>query len=400
VLDELFAQAGVIRTAGLDELTDAARMLVDQPLPTGARLGVVGNAGGLTRLAVTSAEAAGLRLDGGGPIDTGAAATPSTIAAAVETVAAGGAADLLLVMIVGTRTNVPHAIMTAVGDVLDRHPRLAAACVLTGSADDIHHIGARRVPVYRQPDRAVGALAHAQRYATWRRECPGRPVTPEGIHPGRAAAVLERAGNTVHGWVPRQTTAEVLAAYGIVVQPLSYAYTGVAAVAAAEHLGYPVIARTAGSKRVRLGLTCATAVRDAFDDLTAPGDPVREVLLQRQVTAPAELSAAVVTEPPFGPVLQLGRRDERAVSLVPLTDADAGRMWRTLGCAPVLTGDRGTPAVDTTALERLLLRLGRLAADQPRIGRLELAPIYAGPGGVVVADARLRVTTEPAEGRR
>src|SRR5204862_8136410 len=50
-VDALFAQAGVIRTESLGELLDTARMLVDQPLPAGHRLGIVGNAGGVNVLA-------------------------------------------------------------------------------------------------------------------------------------------------------------------------------------------------------------------------------------------------------------------------------------------------------------------------------------------------------------
>ncbi|WP_030440535.1 hypothetical protein [Actinoplanes subtropicus] len=49
--------------------------------------------------------------------------------------------------------------------MVDAGPRLATAAVLTGCGEDIHHIGARRVPAYRQPDRAVRALAHARRHA-------------------------------------------------------------------------------------------------------------------------------------------------------------------------------------------------------------------------------------------
>ena len=58
-VDTLFAQAGVIRTDTLGELLDAARVLVDQPLPAGNRLAVIGNAGGLNILAADAAEAAG-----------------------------------------------------------------------------------------------------------------------------------------------------------------------------------------------------------------------------------------------------------------------------------------------------------------------------------------------------
>ncbi|WP_306213997.1 GNAT family N-acetyltransferase [Actinoplanes sp. RD1] len=88
---------------------------------------------------------------------------------------------------------------------------------------------------------------------------------------------------------------------------------------------------------------------------------------------------------------------DRALRLVPMTDLDAGRMWRSLRAAPLLTGYRGSVPVDTAALEDLLLRLGRLAEDLPEVAELDLNPVLAGPDGVVAVDAKLRLTPAGAE---
>lgn len=45
-VEALFAQSGVIGVASAQELVDTARVLLDQPLPAGRRIAVVGNAGG------------------------------------------------------------------------------------------------------------------------------------------------------------------------------------------------------------------------------------------------------------------------------------------------------------------------------------------------------------------
>jgi len=106
----------------------------------------------------------------------------------------------------------------------------------------------------------------------------------------------------------------------------------------------------------------------------------------------------------FGSVVMLGlggvQTDllgDRALRLVPMTDLDAGRMWRSLRSAPLFTGYRGAPPVDTAALEDVLLRLGRLAEDLPEIAELDLNPILAGPGGIVAVDAKLRLAPVGAE---
>jgi acyl-CoA synthetase (NDP forming) len=72
-------------------------------------------------------------------------------------------------------------------------------------------------------------------------------------------------------------------------------------------------------------------------------------------------------------------------------------MWRSLRAAPLLTGYRGSPPVDTAAVEDLLLRLGRLAEDLPEVAELDLNPILASATGAVVVDAKLRLAETDRE---
>lgn len=189
--DDLFAQDGVIRTAGLGDALDAARMLVDQPLPAGDRVAIVGNAGDLSEHAAGTAQAHGFRvvpLSGStraqlpqagarrcdNPVDLGLDAAPDRIAAVAETVAHSDEVDVLLLMIAGTRANVLAAITSALAPVLDGRPGLTVAAVLTGNTDDVHRLGDRGAPVFREPDQAIRALARSLHYAQWRRHPSGR----------------------------------------------------------------------------------------------------------------------------------------------------------------------------------------------------------------------------------
>jgi acyl-CoA synthetase (NDP forming) len=120
--------------------------------------------------------------------------------------------------------------------------------------------------------------------------------------------------------------------------------------------------------------------------------------VQRQISATVELVAGLVHDPLFGSVVMLGlggvQTDllgDRALRLVPMMDLDAGRMWRSLRAAALLTGYRGADPVDTAALEDLLLRLGRLAEDMPEVAELDLNPVLALPDRCVAVDARVRV---------
>ena len=430
-VDALFAQAGVVRTDNLGELLDAARMLSDQPLPAGNRLAIVSNAGGLNVLAADTAENSGLVVPPLGPatrrrvvesapgsasadnpIDLGAGASPAAFAAAAEAVAQSGEADALLLVIIGTRANSPAAILAALGPVVDDHPDLTIAAVLVGSDDDQPRLGKRAVPVFDLPERAVTALEHACSYADWRRQPPGSRPKLTDVDPDRARALVQESLATGGGWVSYARAGDILAAYGISILPAATADSGTAAVRAAEHLGYPVVLKSADPDLVHksdtggvaVGLTDAAAVRAAFDDVAAAGSPGTGVLVQRQIGAPVELVAGLAHDPSFGSVVLLGlggvQTDllgDRALRLVPMTDLDAGRMWRSLHAAPLLTGYRGAPPVDTAALEDLLLRLGRLAEDLPEVAELDLNPVLAGPDGVVAVDAKLRLAPIGAE---
>jgi acyl-CoA synthetase (NDP forming)/L-amino acid N-acyltransferase YncA len=412
-VDALFEQAGVIRTETLGELLDTARLVTDGPLPAGTRLAVVSNAGGLNVLAADAAEQAGLQLPASGPglpgnpLDLGAGARPEEFADAVEAAASAGAADMLLLVVVCTRANRPAEILVELGRVMDRHPDLCAAAVVTGGTGLPPRIGDRGLPVYGLPEQAVRALGHAASYAGWRRRPLGGRAELPGIDAARARALIEQALTAGPGWQDHRTTSDILAAYGIGIVAAEVAADADAAVAAAARIGGPVVLKSADPQLVhksdtggvRTGLAGDDAVAAAFDAVAAAGRPDQGVLVQPEVSGGVELVAGVVHDSLFGSVVLLGlggvRTDlfaDRKLQLVPLTDLDAGRMWRSLRCAPLLTGYRGAPPADTGALEDLLLRLGRLAEEHPEIAELDLNPVLAGPGGIHPVDAKLRLS--------
>ncbi|GAB1646304.1 GNAT family N-acetyltransferase [Krasilnikovia sp. MM14-A1259] len=430
-VDALFAQTGVVRAVTLGDLLDAARLLTDQPLPAGDRLAVVGNAGGLNILAADAAEAGHLRvpaLSAGlrqlltavapgaaghdNPLDLGAGAAPRVFADAVSALSASGEADALLLVLVATRANDVTATLAALAPIVDAHPELTIAAVVIGSPDTPPTLGRRRVPVFDLPERAVRALRHAARYAAWRREpLGGWPALPD-LDPDTARACVAEGLAAGGGWQPHERTARILTAYGIPLAPAEIAPDADAAVAAARRLGYPVALKCADPELVhksdtggvRLGLADADQVRAAFAGVTAAGRPGHGALVQPMLSDGVELSCGIVHDPLFGSLVMAGLGgvhtdllNDRVFRLVPLTDLDAGRMWRELRGAPLLTGFRGSVPVDTAAVEDLLLRVSRLAEDLPEVSELDLNPVLAGPAGVVAVDAKLRLQLTTGE---
>src|SRR5262249_26480011 len=78
----LFEGGGVVGVDSLAELFDTALLLVNQPLPEGERIAVVGNSTAIGLLAADTIRAQHLRL-ALDPVDTGSEASPEIFAAAV-----------------------------------------------------------------------------------------------------------------------------------------------------------------------------------------------------------------------------------------------------------------------------------------------------------------------------
>jgi hypothetical protein len=57
----------------------------------------------------------------------------------------------------------------------------------------------------------------------------------------------------------------------------------------------------------------------------------------------------------------------------------------------MLTGNRGSPAVDTAGLADILLRISRLADDLPELAELDLNPVIATPDDAQAVDVRIRL---------
>jgi acyl-CoA synthetase (NDP forming)/GNAT superfamily N-acetyltransferase len=423
-VDALFAQAGVIRCTGLGELLDTARLLVDQPLPGGTRLAIIGNAGGVNVLAADAADAAGLTVPvlsapvratiaeaaptastAANPVDLGAAATPTAVTTAIQSIVDSGEADAVLVVFAATFANDVPAILDAIGKAADRAP-IPVAVVLLGVPEPPASLAG--APVYPLPEQAVTAIGHAARYAAWRAQPLGSIPALADVDESRARMLVQRA---VPGWQPPDVAAEVLDCFGIPVLRGMVVHDADTAVAAAAALGYPAVLKAADPGlvhksdvgAVHVGLTDTAAVTAAYHAVTAAtGSP--DVLVQHQVHGTVELVAGVVHDPLFGSLTLLGHGGvhtdlfaDRVLRLLPVTDLDAAAMWRSLRIAPLLTGYRGNPAVDTAAVEDLVLRLGRLAEELPEVAELDLNPVLAGPDGVITVDVKLRLATTADE---
>src|SRR5437764_2047739 len=170
--------------------------------------------------------------------------------------------------------------------------------------------------------------------------------------------------------------------HGVPVAAERVVATADEAVAVAEALGYPVVAKLCGPSiahktergLVRLGLRDASSVRAATVELlgaATPEDGDVGVLVGEMVRGNRELIAGLVRDSQFGPCVMLGVGGILAEAvadvvfrLVPITKIDAEEMIDDLKTQRLLGSFRGEPAVDRPKLVDVLVGLSDIAQQE------------------------------------
>jgi acetyl coenzyme A synthetase (ADP forming)-like protein len=435
-VDALFEQAGVIRTNTLEELFDVAALLATQPVPHGPRLGVVTNAGGPGILLADACEAHGLTLPElapetrtalrtflpaqaglSNPVDMIASATPEQYRRTMEVVGADPSIDALVAIYIPPLVTQPEEVAEAIAQgagTVPAHKPVLTVFISSRGAPPALGTGPRgALPAYSFPENAAQALAAAVRYGRWRQRPRGTPFVLSAFAHSAVRAVIDRVLVQATGplWLPPTDLVTVLRAVGIEFAAAEDT-TPANAVATAERLGYPLVAKIISPDVVHksdiggviMGLTSATAVATAVDTLVERvqhvGARLDGILLQREVPGGLEALVGVTTDPTFGPLVVCGLGgtlvevlQDVAFRLTPVTDLDAADMLARLRSSRLLEGYRGAPPGDREALMAVLLRVSALVESIPELRELDLNPVKVLPpgAGAIVVDGRMRL---------
>jgi len=443
VLDAVFQRLGVIRLDTLDELLEAAQLFLTCPLPKGEGVGLISLSGGQIGLVADLAQDLDLTF----PILSFKAQQAlkeilppySPIANPLD---AWGSGDLettypACVNIVAREANI-HLVAATRDTPADVAPReieqsLAVADAMVGSAretdkpvlmfsnlstslhtDVKQRLASGGVPYLQGTRETLKAIQSFVRYAGFRRErlqtvmrgCPS-PVNMtewrERMADGRGA-LTEVEGR------------RLLAAYGIPGPQEFVAASAGEAVAAAKHIGYPVVLKILSRdiqhkteiQGVRVGLENDTLVAAAFHEMLAaakryhPMAQLDGVLVQEMIAGEAtEVILGMLRDPDFGPVIAFGSGgvfvellQDSSLRLPPLSQPEALAMIQETHGARLLQGFRGRPSADLDALADALVRLSQMALDLgDLILALDINPLMVLPHGqgVCAVDTLIQV---------
>ena len=225
-------------------------------------------------------------------------------------------------------------------------------------------------------------------------------------------------GSGAHTTLSERDSKVLLAEYGVPIAAERFVATAVEAGAAADELGFPVVAKLNGDAiahktergLVKLRLGDRSAVETAAADLLAaatPADGDVTVLIAPMISGNRELIAGVVRDPQFGPTVMLGVGGILAEAVAdvvfrpaPVDDVTASEMIDDLATQKLLGAFRGEAEVDRRQLVDVIVGLGRLASERHDVASVDINPLIVQPDGSVVAVDGLVELGAPGESVR
>lgn len=423
VVDAAMRQYGVIRVDGLDELQDTSALLARARKPladgvvvysisggTGAHFSDLATAAGLRLPRLSEAKQAELHqwipeyLSVANPVDNGGHPVGDWRGRKIiDAILADPEVGVLICPITGPFPPMSDKLaedLVAAAEATDK-----LVCVVWGSpvgTEEAYRttlLGSSRVATFRTFANCITAvrayLDHHRFASSYLSPFDEAPRTPSPSF--RKARALLRPGAQLSEHAAKQ----LLRAYGIRVPREQLVTSAAASVRAAALVGYPVVMKASGARLahktelglVKVGLTSASQVRDAYRELTdvARYEEVEldGVLVCQMVEQGVEMVVGVTQDVLFGPTVTVGLGGvlvevlrDAAVRVPPFGEGQARAMLDELRGRALLDGVRGGPPLDVDALVEVVLRVQRMALELgDELVELDVNPLMVLPRG-------------------
>lgn len=287
-----------------------------------------------------------------------------------------------LIKRVARSTNKPVAVMSNLSSGID-----------PSTATEVRAAG---VPVLEDTATGLAAFHHLFAYRDHRALPEIQAPKPRG--PEVAKGWRPRLADP--GPIPALEAFELLADFGIPTIETRRVESVAQALRASLEIGYPValksdkrgLAHKTEAGGVKLGLTSAGAVADAYRDLSRRLGP--EAVVQAMAPPGIEMGLGMVNDEQFGPTLVVSAGGiliealhDRATALPPIDEVRARRLIDRLKIRPLLDGVRGSAPFDTDALVEAILNLSTLATELGNdLSALDVNPLVVTHEGCVAID--------------
>lgn len=440
-VEALFAQAGVIRTKTLEEMFDCASLLsAPGTWPAGRNIAVVTNAGGPGILAADALAANSLEVprlsdrtvatlqeflpaEAGvsNPVDMVASASPESYGKAVRILGNADEIDVVFVIFIPTARadidDVARELVAVRQDLGEDTPIVAVVMTSHGLPEPLR---AANIPTFNFPEGAARAMGRVGAYARWRRQPLGKVRVFDDVNRDRARQLVRAQLDSATSddgsvWLQADAAKELLKTYGIPMARSAVVSSAEEAAEVQAEIGGPVAVKLAAPIHkadvggVALGLQHPAEIAEAIDTMREQlaerglAQHGERFLVQELVTEGVEMVIGVTHDPSFGPLVLTGAGGtlvellgDVSLRITPLTDIDVDNMLTQLKMSPLLTGYRGSPPADVTALKEVLHRVGAMVEDLPEVAELDLNPVFVRADGQGVVSVDVRCKLRPA----
>ena len=272
---------------------------------------------------------------------------------------------------------------------------------LLGRREDVFRFQAEAlsygIPVFREISRAVECLAavfHQQKRSYIIKALPEKEERMP--LPCELNYVLEGTVGPLDEYVSKA----ILRLHNIPAVEEEIISNGAECKEIATRLGFPLVMKGLQKGKVHktelglvhLNITTLEAAQEVFDSLKKKMGPSGQVLAYRQVKGKIEIIVGLVRDAHFGPCVMLGLGgimaeilSDAAFAPAPLTLDDALALTGRLRGQKIFEGFRGEPPVNRGELARILVALGDIGLQYPRIHEIDVNPLIVGEKGAMIA---------------
>jgi acetyl coenzyme A synthetase (ADP forming)-like protein len=434
----LFRQAGILRATNFQDLLELLAIFAHNPLPSGNRVAIITNAGGLGVLATDAVIENGLELatlhpntiallksvlppagNCQNPIDVLGDALADRYEQALNIVAQDEAVDMLLIILTPQTMTEDEKTATAVVQLKKHYPKLPIATVFSG-----RQLTARGEAVLHEshivnthyPERAarmLGALAQLKKWQITR-HTPSKTLLLPPHQTVVAREIIDEAFTQNTEQLGEEKASRFLAAYGFPFLQSKFVSSSQTAKDFALRLGRKVALKIVSPDIIHKsdvgGVMLDIHPNEAdiaYEHLIgtvrqrAPGAHLEGAMVVEMAESKSiELLLGLKKEPGLGTLVVVGLGGiyveifkDVAMRFAPLTEHAINEMLHELKSSPLLQGARGQQAVDLSFLKTYLATLSEIALTFPEIVELDINPLAIASDGTTfrVLDARIRI---------
>lgn len=415
----LFKQARIVRALNLEHLLELLEVFSKNNLPSGNRIGIITNAGGLGVLATDSAVANGLEIaelseetktklktlppaaSVNNPIDVLGDALADRYRLAIDALIADDNVDMLLVIVTPQTMTQAKETAEAIADA-KKHSDKPIVAIYAGQkslAEGLDILQKNNVSTMLYPESGARSLAALAQVSEWRKNISSTPFTFDDINRETAKEIIIQAKNAGRTALSPQETNAILRAYGFPTLGSYITKNKEEAFAIAKKINKPLVMKIvsqdiihksdAGGVMLNVKPEEAggayekiiTQVKAHLPDARIEGVLVEEMVAQNNGL---EIILGLKKEPGLGTLVLAGLGGifvetfkDTTMRFSPLCKEDVKEMLGELKSFPILKGARGQKGIDIETLTTMIGRLSQLAEDFPEISELDINPLLA-----------------------